>query len=209
MWHDDDAQAIPNPENADSQGAASGLKPQAPAEETVSPEELAGELERARAALEKLQAEKDELFQSLVRLQADFDNFRKRTARERREDAARHTAALVESLLPVLDAFERAFASEAAKAHEETRKGFELVYRQLTESLARHGLERIPALGQAFDPHVHEAVDRVETQDAPDGTVLEELSGGYRVRGRVVRPSMVRVAVAPAGASPAKDSLVN
>jgi len=151
------------------------------------------------AQLAKLQAEKDDLYQTLVRRQADFENFRKRMERERQEDARRGAAILLESLLPVLDAFERALAGKADGGAEQYRVGFELIYKQLLDAMSRSGLERIAAKGQPFDPFVHQAVERVETSDAEEGTVLEELAAGYKFKGSVLRPSMVRVAAAPAG----------
>ncbi len=148
--------------------------------------------------LAKLQAEKDDLQQTLVRRQADFENYRKRIERERQEDGRRALAIFVEGLLPVLDAFERALTTASEANNEQFRVGFELIYKQLTDALARHGLERITAKGAPFDPFVHQAVERVETTEAEDGVVLEELQSGYKFKGTVVRPAMVRVAAAPA-----------
>ncbi len=154
-----------------------------------------------REQLARLQAEKEELFKMLVRRQADFENYRKRTERERKEDSQRATALLVESVLPVLDAFEHALADQGSAdnipAYEEYRRGFELIYRQLWDALARAGLERIEAQGRPFDPYYHQAVERVESADHDDGTVIEELRSGYKFRGKVLRPAMVRVAAKP------------
>lgn len=178
------------------------------ASQSVSGEEAPGAIQDAMMAqLAKLQAEKDDLYQTLVRRQADFENFRKRIERERQEDVRRGAAIVMESLLPVLDAFERALAGKTDGSAEQYRVGFELIYKQLLDAMSRSGLERITALGQAFDPFVHQAVERVETSEAPEGTVLEELAAGYRFKGTVLRPSMVRVAVAPADAT--ADSAVN
>jgi len=141
----------------------------------------------------RLQAEKDELMQTLVRRQADFENYRKRIERERQDDRRHGIGRLIEDLLPVLDAFERALKAHDDPAYEEYRKGLELIYRQLWETLARHGLERIAAGGKPFDPHYHQAIERVESADYPEGTVLEVLQDGFLFHGRVVRPSMVRV----------------
>jgi molecular chaperone GrpE len=99
----------------------------------------------------------------------------------------------------VLDGFERALKVHDDPAYEEYRKGVELIYKQLWDTLARQGLERIDAAGKPFDPHVHLAVHRVESTDHPDGTVIEVLQEGYRLHDRVLRPSAVRVAVHPAG----------
>ncbi len=147
--------------------------------------------------LASLQAEKDELWQTLIRRQADFENYRKRIERERREEDQRAVARVVEGMLPVLDAFERALAAHDDPAYEEYRKGFELIYRQLWDALSRQGLERIEAEGKAFDPHVHHAIERVESQEHVDGTVLEVLQHGYAFRGKVLRPATVRVAIHP------------
>lgn len=162
-----------------------------------SPEAVANALV---GQLAKLQAEKDDLYQTLVRRQADFENYRKRIERERHEDARRANAMLVDGLLPVLDAFERALAGQAG-GDEQYRLGFELIYKQLTDALARSGLERIAAKGERFDPLVHHATERVETSEVADGTVVEELQPGYKYKGTVLRPSMVRVAARPQSAA--------
>jgi molecular chaperone GrpE len=159
--------------------------------------------------LARFREERDDLVGSLQRLQADFENFRKRNARERAEDFARATALVLESLLPVLDAFERAFASEMDPSQNDVRRGFELIHKQLVDVLTQHGLSRIEALGQPFDPHLHQAVERLETSEVPEGTIVEELRSGYKVRDRVVRPAMVRVAVAPAGVAAGDSPKVN
>jgi molecular chaperone GrpE len=104
---------------------------------------------------------------------------------------------LIEDLLPVLDGFERALSAHDDPAYEEYRKGLELIYKGLWDTLARHGLERIEAAGKPFDPHVHQAIDRVETREHPDGTVVEVLQEGYKIHDRVLRPSAVRVAMHP------------
>jgi len=175
----------------------------------VGDEESTGAMQEALVAqFAKLQAEKDDLYQTLVRRQADFDNYRKRMERERQEDARRGAAILMESVLPVLDAFERALATKSDGNEEQHRLGFELIYKQLSDAMSRNGLERIAAKGQPFDPFVHQAVERVETAEVEEGTVLEELAPGYRFRGSVLRPSMVRVAAAPA-ASGESEAAVN
>jgi molecular chaperone GrpE len=164
--------------------------PQAPPTEAALREQLA-----------RLQAERDDLFRTLQRLQADFDNYRKRTQRERAEDADRAAARVIEKLLPVLDGFDRALAAHQDPAWAEYRRGVEMIQQQMLEALGRFKLERIPAAGEMFDPHVHQGVERVETDEQPEGTVLAELAAGYRLGDRVLRPAMVRVAAAPAGNS--------
>ncbi len=136
----------------------------------------------------------------LVRLQADFENLRKRVERER-DDHYRHaTGSLVARLLPVLDNFERAMAAPATGSNDRSlREGLTLVHRQLLDELTREGLRPIEAVGGAFDPVVHEAVEAVEATHVPENTVIEELQRGYWFHDRVIRPALVRVAVAPAG----------
>ena len=155
------------------------------------------------------QAEKEELLQTLVRRQADFENYRKRIERERLEEAQRSVARLIEALLPVLDAFERALAAHDDPAYEDYRKGFELIYRQLWDAFERQGLNRIEAEGKTFDPHLHHAVERVESEDHEDGEVLEVLQPGYRLRDKVLRPAAVRVAVHPAEPASEASERVN
>jgi len=159
--------------------------------------------------LAAVQAEKEELRQTLVRRQADFENYRKRIERERLEEAQRSVARLIEGLLPVLDAFERALAAHDDPAYEDYRKGFELIYRQLWDALERQGLNRIEAEGKTFDPHLHHAVERVESEDYEDGEVLEVLQPGYRLRDKVLRPATVRVAVHPAEPASEASERVN
>lgn len=154
--------------------------------------------------LTRMQAEKEALRDTLLRRQADFENYKKRIERERAEDRNRATALLVEGLLPVLDTFERALAAHADPAWEEYRRGLELIYRQLWDVLKGYGLETIPAQGQPFDPHVHHAVERVESSELEEGTVMEEHERGYRLRDKVLRPAMVRVSYRPDG--PAADT---
>ena len=153
------------------------------------------------AEMKKVTAELDDLRQSLIRHQADFSNFRKRAEKENREAGQRATARVIEGLIPVVDGFEHALAAHREAEYENYRKGFELIYKQLLEHLTRLGAQRIDPLGQPFDPHLHQAMDRAETTDHPDGTVLAVYQPGYVFHGRVLRPAMVRVAVHPTGAS--------
>jgi molecular chaperone GrpE len=144
--------------------------------------------------VQKLVAEKQDLTNTLVRLQADFDNYRKRIEKER--DQARHRGVehLVEQLLPVLDGFDRALAAHDDPAYEEYRKGFELIRKQLWDVLVKQGIHRIESVGKEFDPNVHHAIEHVPTTDYPDGAVIDELQPGYTFHHRVLRPAMVRVA---------------
>ena len=150
--------------------------------------------------VQKVLAEKEELLDTLKRRQADYENYRKRVEKERHQDRHRGVEALVEHLLPVLDAFERALAAHDEPAYLEYRKGFELIYRQLSDLLAKQGLVRIESAGKEFNPHFHHAIERVVTSEHPDGTVIAELQPGYIFHSRVLRPAMVRVAAHPAPA---------
>jgi len=159
--------------------------------------------------LEKLLAEKTDLRNTLVRLQADFDNYRKRIERERHQERHRGAETLVEHLLPVLDAFDRAISAHPDAAHDEYRTGFQLIRKQLFDVLAKQGLQKIETDGKRFDPHMHHAIERRETSDEPDGAILEELQAGYTFHGKVLRPAMVRVAVNPEGGDLASNSSAN
>ena len=152
-------------------------------------------------ALGRLQAEKDELMQTMVRRQADFENYRKRIDRERAEDQKRATAHVIEGLIPVIDGFEHALAAHREAEYETYRRGFELIYKQLVDHLTRLGVERIDPTGKPFDPHLHQAMERKETTDYEDGTVVQVFQPGYVYHGRVLRPAMVGVATHPATAS--------
>lgn len=157
------------------------------------------------AQVARLKAEKEDLLGTMVRRQADFENYRKRIERERQADGVRAAATLIESILPVLDAFDRALTVNAGPAFADYRKGFELIDRQLWEALGRYGLERIQALGKPFDPHFHQAVERVESVDHEEGAVLEELQAGFKLRDKVLRPTMVRVAARPSAPEPSPE----
>jgi molecular chaperone GrpE len=156
---------------------------------------------RDDSEIKKAAAELDDLRQTLIRHQADFANFRKRAEKESREAGQRATARVIEGLIPVVDGFEHALAAHREAEYENYRKGFELIYKQLLDNLTRLGAQRVDPLGQPFDPHLHQAMDRAETTEHPDGTVLAVYQPGYVFHGRVLRPAMVRVAVVPGGAS--------
>jgi len=181
------------------------------AKANADPGEGAGDAPTQKMAetVARLQSEKEELMQTMIRRQADFENYRKRIERERDEERRRGTERLLEDLVPVLDAFDRALRAHDNPAYEEYRKGLELIYRQLWETAAKHGLERIEASGKAFDPRFHQAIERVETTEHPEGTIVEVLQDGYLFHGRVLRPSIVRVAVAPASASAGQASSIH
>jgi molecular chaperone GrpE len=173
----------------------------ADAEQSAEAKAVAADTERADAEVAKLATDLEDLRQTLLRRQADFDNYRKRIERERAEDAKRATARLIEALIPVIDGFEHALAAHREAEYENYRKGFELIYKQLLDNLVRLGVERIDPAGKMFDPHLHQAMDRAETADHEDGTILQVFQPGYVYHGRVLRPAMVRVAVHPHPAS--------
>jgi molecular chaperone GrpE len=157
--------------------------------------------------LEKLQAEKQEMMNMLVRRQADFENYRKRVEKERHNDRHRAVESLIEGILPVLDAFDRALENADDSASAEYLKGFEMIQRQLSDALAKQGLKRIESVGKEFNPNFHHAIDRVETHEHPDGMVIGEMQPGYVFHDRVLRPAMVRVAAQP-DAKPASASRI-
>jgi molecular chaperone GrpE len=171
-----------------------------------SAEAVAADTAKAGAELAKLTADLEELRQTLLRRQADFDNYRKRIEKERIEDSKRATARVIEGLIPVIDGFEHALAAHREAEYENYRKGFELIYKQLVDHLTKLGVERVEPLGKLFDPHLHQAMDRAETKDHDDGTILQVFQPGYVFHGRVLRPAMVRVAVHP---NPASKEAVN
>jgi len=175
-------------------------------EQSAKAQAAAAETAKADAEMAKVTAELEELRQTLLRRQADFDNYRKRVEKERFEDSKRATARVIEGLIPVIDGFEHALAAHREAEYDNYRKGFELIYKQLLESVTKLGVERIEPVGKLFDPHLHQAVDRAETTDHEDGTILQVFQPGYVFHGRVLRPAMVRVAV---HATPASKQAVN
>ena len=170
-------------------------------EQSAEAQAVAADAVKADAEMAKLSADLEDLRQTLLRRQADFDNYRKRIEKERFEDSKRATARVIEGLIPVLDGFEQALAAHREAEYENYRKGFELIYKQLVDNMTKLGVERIDPLGKSFDPHLHQAVDRAETSEHKDGTILQVFQPGYVFHGRVLRPAMVRVAVHPNPAS--------
>jgi molecular chaperone GrpE len=145
--------------------------------------------------LEKLKAERDSLLDRLARAQAEFENARRRASKEQQDFRDYAAADAIKPLLPVLDSFERALQVKSEPA--DFRSGVELIYKQLQDALAKVGVKAIPAKGELFDPHVHEAIEMVETTDAADHEVIEELQRGYKIKDRLLRPAMVKVAKNP------------
>lgn len=169
--------------------------PPSPDGENVPAVTLEGELQAATADRDRLAAEKDEIYDRLLRKQAEFENYRRRTERERFEYAQFLAMDVVKELLPVVDDFERAV--RVPSADQNYSKGVELIYQRLLEILKKLGVEPMEAAGKPFDPNLHQAVDRVETDEVPDQTVLEEYQRGYNFKGKLLRPAMVKVAVRP------------
>jgi molecular chaperone GrpE len=167
---------------------------------------VAADSEKADTEMAKLTADLEELRQTLLRRQADFENYRKRIEKERFEDSKRATARVIEGLIPVIDGFEHALAAHREAEYETYRKGFELIYKQLLDNITKLGAERIDPVGKSFDPHLHQAMDRTETTEHADGIILQTFQPGYVFHGRVLRPAMVRVAVHP---NPASKEAVN
>lgn len=145
--------------------------------------------------LQKLKAERDSLLDRLARMQAEFENARRRTIKEQQEFRDYAAADVIKSLLPVLDSFERALHAKPDAA--EFRNGVDLIYKQLQTALGKLSVQAIAAKGEPFDPHYHEAIEMVETTDAPDHQVIEELQRGYKFKDRLLRPAMVKVARNP------------
>ncbi|MGH9394568.1 MAG: nucleotide exchange factor GrpE [Terriglobales bacterium] len=170
---------VPDPERA--------LPPEPPEEAAA---EAAGE------QLSLLRQERDALQDRLLRALADADNARKRAARELHDARSTAAADAVRPFLTVLDSFELAQRHTVSGDAAEWRKGVELLHRQLADAIRKAGLEAVEAADRPFDPHLHEAVEMVATDEFPEGTVVEELQRGYKLHGRLIRPAMVKVAQA-------------
>jgi len=145
----------------------------------------------------QLKAERDELYDRLLRKQAEFDNYKKRIERERSEYIQFASAELMRELLNAMDSFDLAIhnASSDSGASDNMLQGLDLIYKQFQDTLARFGLKAIEARGQNFDPNLHQAVSTIPADDVAENTVVDELRKGYMLNGRLLRPSMVSVAV--------------
>lgn len=164
----------------------------APAETPISPEQIAELKVRADKA--------DEHWDRLLRQTADFDNYKKRAAREKQDATKYANESLLQKLIPVVDNFEAALAAASAPnaAVDSLQTGVNMIYTQLKSALTEAGLEEIDATKQPFDPNFHEAVSEAETPDAPEGQVVQQLRKGYKLRDRLIRPATVIVAKKPA-----------
>jgi molecular chaperone GrpE len=158
-----------------------------------------GEAAAAPSAADDLaeaRRERADYYDRLLRKTAEFENYRKRVDRERRQSAQYAAGDLLEALLPIVDDFERALEADAGPEAAAYRQGIELIYRQLQDLLARRGVTPVEAVGQAFDPHVHQAITYESSPGHTEGEVIEEVRRGYRLGDRLLRPAMVKVAKA-------------
>ena len=174
---------LPASEDGEETGAAGGRASGASATASAG----------AVSEVEQLKAERDALLDRLARLQAEFDNARKRAARDQQEFREFAAADVIKGLLPALDSFERALKASAGETSE-FRNGVELIYRQILDALQKAGVQPIASVGQPFDPRVHEAIEMVDTNEVPDHYVIDEMQRGYKFKDRLLRPAMVRVA---------------
>jgi molecular chaperone GrpE len=171
-----------------SEGPALEVETDEPGTDAVAPSGETGE-----GVLDRLAREKLELLDRLARLQAEFDNARKRASREQQEFKEYAVANAITPLLPILDSLDRAVHFEDASAAD-LHEGVELISKQLHDALSKLGLQILHAKGEPFDPHQHQAIEMVETDEVPDGYVFDELQPGYKLKDRLLRPAMVRVA---------------
>ncbi|QKS73206.1 nucleotide exchange factor GrpE [Paenalkalicoccus suaedae] len=144
--------------------------------------------------IEELEAKVEEATNKLLRTQADYDNFRRRTKQEKEAAAKYRSQSLAESLIPAVDNFERALSVEVESEDAKSLlKGMEMVHKQLIEALKNEGVEQMETVGEAFDPHKHQAVMQVESDEHESNTIIEELQKGYILQDKVIRPAMVKV----------------
>jgi molecular chaperone GrpE len=154
------------------------------------------EASAVESELEALRAEKANYLDRLARLQAEFDNFRKRNTRDQQDFRDYALAEALKLLLPILDSLDRALKTGGVSL-QDFRSGIELIDKQFHDALGKLGVEPIPAEGEVFDPNLHQAVQMVETNEVEDHRVIDELQRGYRLKDRLLRPAMVRVASNP------------
>ena len=177
---------------SEAKNAGLDLDHELPAADGDEAEAAGGELSGSESELQKVKAERDSLLDRLARAQAEFENARRRASKEQQEFKDYAVADAIKSLLPVVDSLERALQVKSNAA--ELRSGVELIYKQLQATLAKLSVTPIVSQGEAFDPRYHEAVEMVETTEAPDHQVIEELQRGYKFKDRLLRPAMVKVA---------------
>jgi len=182
-------EAEPDEKKQDESGAGSVPEDAGTVEEKIGEAELAS----LRSQLEEQKARADDYYNRLARVQADYENFRRRTRQEKEEFYKYASEHLIMALLPVLDNFERALAAKG-QSIKDFKSGVEMIYRQIQDILKAEGLAPVPAVGEQFDPARHEAVLQEESDEHPDNTVIEELLRGYYLKEKVIRPAMVKVA---------------
>jgi molecular chaperone GrpE len=181
------------PHPSEREGGAGADAPQAAADAAVPVETDEG----ARAAeLDQVRRERDEHYDRLLRKTAEFENYRRRVDKERRDLAQYAAGDLLEALLPIIDDFERALQAEAGSDPDAYRKGVELIYKQLQDLLVRRGVTPIEAVGKDFDPRFHQAITHEESPGRREGEVIDEVRRGYMHGDRLLRPAMVKVAKA-------------
>ncbi|AYB45617.1 nucleotide exchange factor GrpE [Paenibacillus lautus] len=179
------------PNTGESGSPEEAVNPEQEVPVTESADEAAGSAE-----LEKLQAELQEQQQRTLRVQADFDNFRRRTQKEKEDLGKYASSKLITELLPVIDNFERALqASEENPEFESFSKGVSMIFRQLESVLATEGLSAMKSVGEPFNPEYHQAIMQVESDEYEEGIVVEEVQKGYMLKDKVLRPAMVKVSM--------------
>ena len=167
---------------------------QAEADRTAEPEAVETAANEEDSRIQELQRQADDNYQRFLRAQADFDNFRRRTLKEKEELSKYASAKLIGELLPVVDNFQRALkAGGEATDDGALSKGIEMIYRQLSQVLENEGLKAMEPVGQPFDPEVHQAIMQVESEEYGEGIVVEVVQTGYMLKDKVLRPAMVKV----------------
>jgi molecular chaperone GrpE len=172
--------------------------------QATSPAEAPDPLAQLQADLAAARAEANDWHDRYLRKAAEFENFRKRTDREKTESATLAKSSVLSEILPIVDACERALSSfpevpGTSESLDQYRHGFELLYKQLNDALSRIGVTAMEVRGEKFDPHLHEALSREESDEYEENTIVEELRRGYLINGRLLRPAQVRVATLPKG----------
>jgi molecular chaperone GrpE len=178
-----------------------GPPPEGPTEDSqaATPPDVQDTLAQLQAELAAARSEARDSHDRYLRKAAEFENFRKRTDREKTESATLAKSSVLSEILPIVDACERALSSfpEAGEDLDQYRHGFQLLYKQLNDALSRIGVTAMEVRGEKFDPHLHEALSREETDEYEENTILEELQRGYLFKGRLLRPAQVKVATRP------------
>ena len=195
MENDKEWIAKPHPETAEGVESTQQQESAQPGAETAGSGPATQIPASLAEACEKLLADNKDLYDRLLRKQAELENLRKRTQREKEEFRQLATEDLIRSLLPTLDGFERALNHRTPSIPESFYEGMELIYRGLRDVLGRAGLAPIETVGKLFDPHLHQAVETVEAPGHRDQEIVEELQRGYKLKHRLLRPSIVKVAL--------------